>query len=198
VLHQLAVDSSDAAHDGGVLELSVLSARFAYAMMCLSLTWGVLTSLGWVNRFTGRQALRSGHMILASFTLAFAGVHGLSFLLLNASTLSFADLYVPFATDVKLYITFGTLAFEGLLAATLAVGLRRFMSYWRWLWLHRLAYPAFGLGVLHAFWSSMNSGTFAGLWLIGLTFLIPAVTVTVVRLIPARALASTGLIEDGP
>lgn len=198
MLYQLAVDSSDAAHDGGVLEVSVLSARIAYALMCLTLTWGVLTSLGWVNRVTGRQALRSGHMILASLTLAFAGVHGMTFLLLDASTLSYADLFAPFATDVKLRVTFGTLAFEGMLAATLAIGLRRFMSYWRWLWLHRLAYPAFGVGVLHAFMSAMYSGTLSGLWLIGITFLIPAVTVTVVRFIPARALATTGLIEDGP
>ena len=31
-----------AGHDEGVRELSVLSARLAYCLMCLTLTWGVL------------------------------------------------------------------------------------------------------------------------------------------------------------
>lgn len=184
-----------ASHDDGVRELSVLSARLAYALMCLSLTWGVLVSTGWFDRLTGRHALRGTHQVFATLTLAFAFVHGLSFLLLTTPT-PLGDLVIPFSGVLR--DTFGILAFEGMLTASIAVGLKRWTSYWRWLWLHRLAYPAFVLGVLHAFFQALASGSLAAVYLGGLTLLVPAVTVILLRLVPARTLEAAGLAEDGP
>jgi methionine sulfoxide reductase heme-binding subunit len=184
-----------ASHDDGVRELSVLSARLAYALMCLSLTWGVLVSTGWFDRLTGRHALRSSHQVFATLTLAFAFVHGMSFLLMDDAR-SLADVLIPFSGVLK--DTFGVLAFEGMLTAAIAVGLKRWTSYWRWLWLHRLAYPAFVLGVLHAFFQALGSGTLSGVYLGGLTLLVPAVTVMLLRLVPAKTLEAAGLAEDGP
>ena len=196
---QLAADPLvDAGHDEGLMEMAVLSARAAYAMMCLTLTWGALTSMGWVNRFTGRQALRSGHMMLAMLTLAFAGVHIASFVMMRVAPFSLREVLVPFSNGVKFRYTMGILAFEGMLLATLVVALRRWMSYWRWLWVHRLAYPAFALGVGHALLTSMGRGDQEIWWLGGITLLIPAATITLVRFMPAKALATTGLLEEVP
>lgn len=184
-----------ASADDGVRELSVLSARLAYALMCLTLTWGVLVSTGWFDRLTGRHALRSSHQVLATITLTFAFVHGVSFLLLSAPS-SVADLIIPFRGALR--DTFGILAFEGMLAAAIAVGLKRWTSYWGWLWVHRLAYPAFVLGVLHAFFQALARGTLSAVYLGGLTLLVPAVTVILLRLVPTRTLEAAGLAEDGP
>jgi sulfoxide reductase heme-binding subunit YedZ len=184
-----------ASADDGVRELSVLSARLAYALMCLTLTWGVLVSTGWFDRLTGRHALRSSHQVLATITLTFAFVHGLSFLLLSTPT-PLADLIIPFRGALR--DTFGVLAFEGMLAAAIAVGLKRWTSYWGWLWVHRLAYPAFVLGVLHAFFQALARGTLSAVYLGGLTLLVPAVTVILIRLVPAKTLEAAGLAEDGP
>lgn len=184
-----------AGHDDGVRELSVLSARLAYVLMCLTLTWGVLVGTGWVDRLTGRQALRATHSFLATLTLAFAFVHGVSFLLLD-TPVAVSALVIPFTGVFR--DTMGILAFEGMLAASIAVGLKRWTSYWRWLWLHRLAYPAFALGVLHAFFEALATGRLAAVYLGGLTLLVPTVTVVVLRFIPAKALATAGLVEDGP
>ena len=130
--YPLAADPlTDAVHDSGVLDISTLSARVAYALMCLSLTWGVLTSMGWATRFTSRQALRTGHLVLSTLTLAFAGIHAVSFLLLHLTPFSLAELALPFGNGSKLRHTLGTLAIEGMLAASVVVGLRRWMSYWR-------------------------------------------------------------------
>jgi sulfoxide reductase heme-binding subunit YedZ len=182
-------------HDAGVRELSVLSARLAYALMCLTLTWGVLVGTGWVDRLTGRHALRASHQIFATLTLAFAFVHGAAFLLLD-SPVSVAGLVIPFSGSFR--DTMGVLAFEGMLAASIAVGLKRWTTYWRWLWLHRLAYPAFALGVLHGFFQSLAAGRLGAVYVGGLTLLVPAVTVAVLRFLPAKTLATAGLVEDGP
>ncbi len=184
-----------AGHDDGVRELSVLSARLAYALMCLSLTWGVLAGTGWIDRLTGRQATRATHSFFATLTLAFAFVHGVAFLVLD-SPVSVSALVIPFTSPFR--DSLGVLAFEGLLAASIAVGLKRWTSYWRWLWLHRLAYPAFAFGVLHAFFEALATGRLASVYLGGLTLLVPAVTITVLRFVPAKALATAGLVEDGP
>jgi sulfoxide reductase heme-binding subunit YedZ len=182
-------------HDDGVRELSVLSARLAYALMCLTLTWGVLVSTGWFDRLTGRQAMRTSHQIFATLTLAFAFVHGISFLVLDAS-LPLGRIIFPFTGPLR--DTFGTLAFEGMLAASIAVGLRRWTTYYRWLWIHRLAYPAFALGVLHAFFQALARGTLSAVALGGLTLLVPAVTVIALRVLPPKALEAAGLAEGGP
>lgn len=182
-------------HDDGVRELSVLSARLAYALMCLTLTWGVLVSTGWFDRLTGRHALRASHQVFATITLTFAFVHGMSFLL-HSTPAPLADLVIPFRGALR--DTFGILAFEGMLTAAIAVGLKRWTSYWRWLWLHRLAYPAFVLGVLHAFFQALARGTLSAVYLGGLTLLVPAVTVILLRLVPAKTLEAAGLAEDGP
>jgi sulfoxide reductase heme-binding subunit YedZ len=154
--------------------------------------------MGWVSKLTNRAALRSGHMILSTLTLAFIGMHALSYTLLAAGPWSFEQLLIPFSQGGKFRHAMGTLAFEGMLLAALAIGLRRWMSYWRWLWIHRLAYPAFGFGVVHAFLGASENGHLSILWVGGITLLIPAITVALLRLMPAKALATTGLIEDGP
>jgi sulfoxide reductase heme-binding subunit YedZ len=182
-------------HDAGVRELSVLSARLAYALMCLTLTWGVLVGTGWVDRLTGRHALRASHQVFATLTLAFAFVHGVAFLLMD-SPVSVAGLVIPFSGSFR--DTMGVLAFEGMLAASIAVGLKRWTTYWRWLWLHRLAYPAFALGVLHGFFESLAAGRLGAVYVGGLTLLVPAVTVAVLRFLPAKTLTTAGLLEDGP
>lgn len=198
MLLQVAAQTGNLEHDLGVLELGAVSGRLAYSMMCLSLLWGVLTTTGWANRLTGRQALRSGHMVLSTLTLAFAFVHGLSFLFLRAEVFTAWEVFMPFNGGVRLRHTLGIIAFEGMLAASVAVGVRRWLSYRQWLGIHRISYVAFGCGVVHAFFGAYNNGTLSSLWLLGITILVPTVTVAVLRFVPARALTSTGLFDDAP
>lgn len=199
MLAQLVADPLvDAGHDEGLMAMATLSARATYAMMCLTLTWGALTSMGWVNKVTGRQALRSGHMILATLTLAFAGVHVASFLMMRVDPFTLEQVLLPFNSGGKFRHTMGILAFEGMLLSALVVGLRRWMSYYRWLWVHRLAYPAFAFGVGHAWLGAADRGDLEVLWLGGLTLLIPAVTVAFVRFMPAKKLGTMGLLEEVP
>ncbi|MGH3759292.1 ferric reductase-like transmembrane domain-containing protein [Actinophytocola sp.] len=198
MLLQLATQAPDADVDAGVRGLATVSGWLAYAMMCLSLTWGVLVSAGWANRLAGRQALRSGHIMLSGLTLAFAFSHIISFLFLRAELYSVVEVFVPFNGGVQLRHTMGILAFEGMLAVSIVVGLRHRLSFRQWVGIHRLGYLAFGLGVVHTFVGAYNNGTLSVLWLLGITFLVPTVTVAVLRIMPARAMTSTGLFDEAP
>ncbi|GAA2841940.1 ferric reductase-like transmembrane domain-containing protein [Crossiella cryophila] len=186
------------AQDDGVRAAAALSGWLAYGLMCLTLCWGVFTSAGWVRRATGRQVVRSGHLVLATVTLAFVCSHGLALLFLREERFGLVNLLFPVLAGAPLRHTLGALAFELMLLVAFSVGLRRLLGYRRWLWLHRLAYPAAALGVAHALLGAHSGGRFGLLWLAGVTLLVPVLTLAVLRFLPARVLVSARIIEEAP
>lgn len=183
-------------HDIGIREVAVLSGRASYVLMCLTLCWGVLTATGWIRRLTGHQAIRSGHMMLAAFTLATGLIHAVVFVLLREQSLSVAEVIVPFSG--KLRHTLGILGIEIMLAITVAVGLRRWLRYRNWLRFHQLAYVAVAMLVAHSWFGAIANGHLAVVWLGGITVLAPAVTLTVLRFLPPRLLIRAGLLVAAP
>ncbi len=180
--------------DTGLRGVAAFSARLAYAFMCLTLCWGVLTATGWVRNITGRKALRSGHIALATLTLAFGAIHALSFLFLTSGAFTVVQLTVPLNGLAR--HSFGIIGIELMLAVALTAGLQRYTAYRRWLWVHRLAYPAVALTALHSFFGAIANGHLALLWLGGITLLVPTVTLAVLRFLPARVLERIGLVEE--
>lgn len=176
--------------------LAAFAARASYAAMMLTLTWGVLTATGWVRSVTGRKALRSSHMVLATGTLIFGGIHALGFFYLTIQPYSLQYLFLPFLSGQETRHSMGIVGFEVMLAIALTAGLQRFTSYRRWLWLHRCAYPAVALTALHAWFGAIANGHLATVWLGGITLLIPAVTVSLLRFLPAHTLERIGLVEE--
>jgi sulfoxide reductase heme-binding subunit YedZ len=164
--------------------------------MMLTLTWGVLTATGWVRSVTGRKALRSSHMVLATGTLIFGGIHALGFFYLTIQPYSLQYLFLPFLSGQETRHSIGIVGFEVMVAIALTAGLQRFTSYRRWLWLHRCAYPAVALTALHAWFGSIANGHLAVVWLGGITLLVPAVTTSLLRFMPARTLERIGLVEE--
>ena len=182
-------------HDAGVRQVAALSARLAYVVMCATLSWGVLVSTGWVHRLTGRQATRNSHMVLATLTLAFGTMHVLAFLFLTDVNFTAVTLFVPLADGVLRH-TAGIIGFELMIAIALSVAVQRFFRYRRWLFLHRLAYPAVALLVVHSLFGAIANGHLEILWLGGLTFLVPTVVLAVLRFIPSRVLTDVGLVKE--
>ncbi|WP_020667085.1 ferric reductase-like transmembrane domain-containing protein [Amycolatopsis nigrescens] len=182
--------------DLGVRDIAALSARVAYAFMCLTLCWGVLTTTGWARRLGERKTLRGGHLALAAFTLSFAVVHALCFLFLSTDPFDVAKLVIPLLPGTLARHTAGIVGLELMLAVALTAGLHRWTAYRRWLWLHRLAYPAVGLGVLHSLFGALANGHLSLVWLAGITLLVPAATLGVLRFLPTRTLERIGLVEE--
>jgi ferredoxin/DMSO/TMAO reductase YedYZ heme-binding membrane subunit len=183
-------------HDVGVREVAALSARAAYVLMCFTLCWGIFTATGWIRRLTGYQAIRSGHMILASFTIAAGLTHAVVFLLLREQGLDLLGIALPFSG--RLRHTMGILGLELMIAIAIGVGLKRFVNYRRWLRFHQLAYPAVAMLVAHSWFGAIANGHLSTVWLGGFTALVPVVTLTLLRILPPRLLIKAGLLAAAP
>lgn len=199
MLHQfvdLPALAATTPHDAGVRQAAVLSARLAYVLTCATLVWGVLVATGWLHRLTGRHATRSSHLVLATLAIAFGALHAAVFVFLTGPTqFSVVDLTVPFADGLSRHAA-GIIGIELMLAIAFSMLVQRFVSYRRWLWLHRLAYPAVALIILHSLFGAMANGHLEGVWLAGLTVLTPTIVIAVLRFIPAKVLVNAGLVEE--
>ncbi len=191
----LAVIQDPSPHDSGVRDIATLSARFAYVTMCLTLAWGVLSATGWIRRVTGHEALRGGHVVLASFTLAIGVVHGLSYLFLDDESFGFVMLLIPFAGGGFARHAAGVVGLELFIAVSVTAALRRGTVSRSWQRFHQVSYFSVGLLAIHSWLGASANGNLATVWLGGITVLTPAVLLTVLRVLPPRALVRLGLLD---
>ena len=180
----------------GVPAIAQFSARMAYALMCLTLSWGIFTRTGWMHRLGDRKTVRSGHMVLAMLTLVFGVVHAGGFLALPGNPFRLIDITVPFLPGGFLRHTMGIIGLEVMIAVALTAGIYRWTSYRRYIWLHRLAYPAVAITAAHSWFGAMANGNLALLWLGGLTLLVPTATLVALRFAPNNLLVRVGLVEE--
>ena len=185
-------------HDTGIAEAAALSGRLTYLCMCLALCWGVLAATGWVRRFSGQDALRTGHVLLSAFTLATGTLHGLTFLFLEDDPFGVTDLLVPFYDGTPRH----ALGIVGPRARHRRVGHRRACA----------VAPAKAAGSASTSSATSPSGCspctpgsarsprghLSVVWLAGITLLVPPVVLSVLRVLPAAALVRAGLIEPVP
>jgi methionine sulfoxide reductase heme-binding subunit len=194
--HVVQFTAAVSAHDQGLRQAAQVAARTSYVLSLLTLIWGTLVSTGWVERLTGRQAMRSSHMMLAALAVGFGALHFLSFLYAQDQNFTIFTLLFPASPDGTLRWTFGIIGWELMLAILISTGVVRFMIYRRWLWLHRMAYPAVGLIVLHSLFGAIQNGHLAIVWFGGLTVLVPGLLITALRIVPPRVLTKAGLVEE--
>jgi sulfoxide reductase heme-binding subunit YedZ len=161
--------------------------------MCLTICWGVLTATGWVRGLTGRRALRVTHQVLGTFSVVLALTHAVA--LAVGRALPWYAVVLPVGA---LRHGLGVVGLELMIAVAVTAGLQRSTFYRSWLPLHRLAYVAVWLGAMHAWLGAAANGTVPVLWLAGITVLVPAVTLTLLRFLPPRTLVRLGVIAPSP
>jgi sulfoxide reductase heme-binding subunit YedZ len=83
-----------------------------------------------------------------------------------------------------------------MIAIIVSVAFHRLFRYRQWLFLHRLAYPAVALLVIHSLFGAIANGHLDFLWLAGLTFLVPTAVLAVLRFVPSRMLDDVGLVKE--
>jgi ferredoxin len=192
-----ALTTVSSPHDAGIAEAATLSGRLTYLCMCLTLCWGVLAAAGWVRRFSGQDAVRTGHVVLAAFTLATGTLHGLTFLFLDDDAFGVADLLLPFYDGTTRH-ALGIVGLELVVAVSVTAGLRRGARDGRWLRFHQFGYLAIGLLAVHSWLGAISSGHLAVVWLAGITVAVPPVVLSALRVLPAPALVRAGLIAPAP
>lgn len=184
-------------HDSEVRQVAALSARLAYLFMCLTLAWGVFAATGWINRITGRSAVRGTHLAFALFTIAFGIAHAAAFLLLTDANELFDPLMlaVPLAGGSLLRWAPGIVGLELMIAVAVTVSLQHRVNYRKWLRFHQFGYLAVGLTAVHSWFGAVANGHLELLWLAGITVLAPTIILGVLRFIPSRVLVSAGLLN---
>lgn len=123
----------------------------SYAALAIALVTGIGLRTAVFDWMGTNRAVRALHEYTTVLWVPLVGVHLLSLLLDKTARIGVLDLFVPFhSTYGTLAIGVGALSLDLLLVVTVAAYFKRRMNKDVWLWLHRVAYVAFGLAFLHA------------------------------------------------
>ena len=123
----------------------------SYAALAIALVTGIALRTAVFDWLGSNRAVRALHEYTTVLWVPLAALHLVSLVLDTTARIGVLDLFVPFHSSYgTLAIGVGALSLDLLAVVTIAAYLRRRMRQQTWLWLHRVAYVAFGLVFLHA------------------------------------------------
>jgi len=123
----------------------------SYAALAIALVTGIGLRTAVFDWLGSNRMVRSVHEYTTVLWIPLAGLHVVSLLLDTTARVGLLDVFVPFhSTYGTLAIGLGALSVDVLIVVTVTAYLKRRMPKDLWLWVHRLAYAAFGLIFLHA------------------------------------------------
>src|ERR1700675_4250766 len=123
----------------------------SYAALAIAMVTGIALRTAVLDWLGSNRALRSLHEYTTVLWIPLAGLHLVSLLLDTTARVGLLDLVVPFhSTYGTLAIGLGALSVDVLLIVTVTAFFKRRMNKSVWLWLHRLASPAFAPSFFHA------------------------------------------------
>ena len=133
----------------GLVSLVLLSA---------TLVLGLVASVGWTTERWPRFLSQSVHRNLSLYCLAFIGLHVVSTVADGYVPISVLDAVIPFRSQYRpMYVGFGALAFDMLLAVAITSGLRRRIGTSAWRAVHWVAYVCWPIAVVHGLGSGSDS-----------------------------------------
>jgi predicted ferric reductase len=128
----------------------------SYAALAVALVTGIALRTAVLDWLGTNRALRALHEYTTVLWIPLAVIHLVSLLLDKTARIGWLDVVVPFHSSYgTLGIGLGVLSVDLLLVVTVTAFFKRQMNKDLWVWLHRLAYPAFALLFFH----SVLSGT---------------------------------------
>jgi predicted ferric reductase len=168
--------------------LSRASGLVSYAMLALSMLFGLLLSTKVARQWPGAAAAFSLHEHASILALALALFHGLVLLGDRHTPFGIVDVALPFgATHRPLAVGLGQLAFYGVALLVASFHVKKRLGQRAWRLLHFTSFAVFALGLVHG----LALGTDRGAMTLGLVAAAPAVFFT-----SFRALSS--LFPDQP
>lgn len=125
----------------GLVSLVLLSA---------TVVLGVVASVGWTTERWPRFLSQTVHRNLSLFCLVLVGLHIVTTVADGYVPIGYLDAVIPFRTPYRpLWVGFGALAFDMLLAVAVTSGLRRRIGTRAWRNVHWLAYVCWPIALLH-------------------------------------------------
>ncbi|WP_327432928.1 ferric reductase-like transmembrane domain-containing protein [Streptomyces sp. NBC_01236] len=178
-------------YDQGVRHVATLAGYLSYGLMALAVCFGILTTTGWARRSVRRETLYGGHMLLAVVCLAFGCIHGIAYAFQTGEHFSYVNVVIPFAAGGEPEVAFGIIGLELGLAVAVSIWVQRRLGYRRWHLVHYLAYPAFGLSLLHTVTASAEVQALGLLGIFVLGIATAPILLFVLRLLPATTAVAT-------
>ncbi|MFF4962058.1 ferric reductase-like transmembrane domain-containing protein [Streptomyces sp. NPDC001222] len=178
-------------YDQGVRHVATLAGYLSYGLMALAVCFGILTTTGWARRSVRRETLYGGHMMLAVICLAFGCIHGIAYAFQTGQHFSYVNVVIPFVNGGEPEVAFGIIGLELGLAVAVSIWVQRKLGYRRWHLVHYLAYPAFGLSLLHTITASAEVQALGLLGIFVLGIAAAPILLFVLRLLPATTAVAT-------
>ena len=136
--------------------LTRASGLVAIVLLSATIVLGVVASVGWTTVRWPRFVSQDVHRNLSLLCIAFVGVHVVTTVVDGYVPIGFLDTVLPFRSPYRpLYLGFGALAFDLLLAVLVTSGLRHRIGYGSWRFVHWLAYLCWPIALIHG----LGSGT---------------------------------------
>jgi len=129
-------------------------------LLTFSTMLGVLATARVSPRLWPRMLSQGLHRNVSLLAVAFLAAHVTTAVADTFVDIRWYDAFVPFAGKyMPLWLGFGSLALDLLIAVTVTSLLRHRMSHRPWRAVHVLAYAAWGLGLLHGLKMGTDAGT---------------------------------------
>ncbi len=135
------------------------SGIIAWALLTLSVCWGLLLSTRLLSRRVSPAWLLDLHRHLGGLAVVFTGIHLVGLVADSYVTFGWAELFIPMASTWKPgAVAFGVVAFYLLLAIEFtSLAMRRLpRSVWRWV--HRSSFVLFGFATYHGIAAGTDAG----------------------------------------
>ena len=119
-------------------------------LLTATVVLGMVASVGWTTERWPRFLSQSLHRNLSLLCMVFIGIHVVTTVADGYVPIGLLDAVVPFRTAYRpLWVGFGAVAFDLLLAVAITSGLRRRIGAHSWRAVHWLAYLCWPVAVLH-------------------------------------------------
>jgi DMSO/TMAO reductase YedYZ heme-binding membrane subunit len=145
---------------------------------------GVMTAGRWRSDRWPRFAVTALHRNLTLLALVFIGVHVGTTIADGYAPIGIKDAFIPFLSAYRpVWLGFGALTFDLLLALTITSLLRKHIGYRTWRALHWAAYAAWPLALVHGLGSGSDArfGWMAAIAFGSLAFVVIAIAVRLFR-----------------
>jgi len=127
-------------------------------LLTATVVLGIVASVGWTTERWPRFLSQTVHRNLSLFCLALIAIHVVTTVADGYVPIGFLDAVVPFRTPYRpLWVGFGALALDMLLAVAITSGLRRRIGTRAWRNVHWLAYVCWPIALLHGLGSGSDT-----------------------------------------
>jgi hypothetical protein len=124
----------------------------AFVLLTITVGLGILTTVRYASASWPRFAMSYLHRRISLVTMVFLGIHVTSTVLDSFAPIGWLSVFVPFTSPYRrLWLSFGTIALDLLLAVGISSLLRERIEARTWRAIHWLSYATWPVAVLHAF-----------------------------------------------